>query len=313
MRAVIAFLAVVAVAEAAALLVLMSSGPGPAPLDPAAPVTVTVVRTAAPAVPAPAGPATITPTAELPDDVAALKERVGELELTLAQERKAALRMRDIVVEKVKENEEMRNELAALRRNGPGRLRVPPDPAPGVPDEELTEAQARKRALHLAMLRLGNLWVIGHGVPDGPWSEAQAKAIETAMNDELRRRDLVLRDFIRSSLRDEAPKGLAAMSGRQMMDGVIRPRMNGDFRTMQGLTPHQHVKLIRGEKGLGELLGADAWTVRLGEALAAMRRRTHADVGRADAEHGPLIAKNHLPLGSYRYSDGVEIEIGTAR
>lgn len=316
MRAAIAFLTAVAVAETAALLVLLSAGPAEAPLAAGAGgvETVTVYQTAAAVPPAPVGPATVTPAAELPDDVPALKARIGALELESAQMLKAQLRMREIVTEKTKENEAMRNELEGLRRNGAGGFKVPVDPAPGVADDELTEAQARARALHLGMTRLANLWVIGFGVPEGAWDATQAAGIEAAMRDEMRRRDLVLRDFIQSQLRDEAPANLKELNARQMMDSVIRPRMNSDFNNMQALTAHKHVKLIRGEAQLAEFLGAEAWTVRLSTVLAAMRRRTHGDIARATtSEQAGLITGTHLPLGSYRYSDGVEIEIGASR
>jgi len=317
MRAVIAGLAVLAVAEGAALMVLLGSGPADTPLNEpaAAPSTVTVYRTAEPVAPPPGGPAGPASTAELPDDVEELKSRVARAEYEKAQVERAMLHMRKTWAEKVKQNEEMRNELESLRRSQPGRLNVEPDPAPGKADDELTLDEARARARHLAMKRHAQLWTVGYSVPDSAgFDAAQAAGVESAMSDEMRRRDLVLRDFIRAELRDEAPANLAQMSGREMMDGVIRPRMTNDFHQAQTFTPQQHLKLLRGQIGLGEVLGADAWTVRLGQALATMRRQTHGDIARVlPAEQAAAVAAGNLPVGSYRYRDGVMIEIGASR
>jgi regulator of replication initiation timing len=305
MRALLALVVCVAVAEAGALVWLSGRSPAEG-LTPGAESLPSVVTHT---VYAPSPATTATPTGPIDPlaghDPAALRQRVAELEEAVREANRATESIAPRLRQQALEVERLRIELAHLRQNRTGTEALPPDPAPGVADAELSEQQLRDRIALLAREALATAWTVGYSIPDGVIpgaTEAQRVSAEQLIAEEEPRMLTAVRRFVRTELAESAPPDLDTLSGHELVQRHIGPLMKDGWQQLGKAPLLTHAQLTRGERGLEDVLGADHRSARLARVCANMRRETWGQLERALApDQASFIKERHLRLGYYRY------------
>lgn len=317
MRAWLGLVVAIAVGEALALVWLARRGPAGDPLVGPGTATAAVTQTVHVVTNGPAG-APSGPVAPDEADPAILRRRLAELQdqvATLEHQLKEQNRAFDSVAPRLRElvvaNDRLRRENEDLIRRS-GRPSVPPDPRPGVPDSELSEAELRERLRHLAATAEADAWRVGDPVPDGALSdatEADRAAVARLIADEEPRMLAALRGFVRSL--PNAPADLDGLTPAELVQRHLEPVMRPAFQSMQQIPLATLAKFVRGEIGLDDLLGADHAASRLARTAANVRRDTWAELERVVPGHANQVKQSHLRLGRYAYR-GWQLVIGGA-
>ena len=318
MRTLIAGLSLVCVGEAAAIVGLLithgGSGPSLSGPDGFTP----------PATHTPANPvATPSPTASAYGDVAVVARLRADLDAAQAaladerQKRSEAERLAGNLGERLRkfvdENQKLREENAILRAGGkiPDGAVDTDDPRDKT-DDELTDAEARARALRLFSHDVGAVLVVGKGIPEQVAASLgltrdQRLAIEAACAVESDRVTAAVREFVRAEMGADAPADIDTLARLALVNRHLHPRLRIDGPKYQTMTGRELLAAKRGRKTLGDIVGTDSVTYRWATRLAEVRRQTwQALVPKLTPAQMAALRDRYLPLDTYRYADGTD-------